>query len=822
MIKVENLKKTYDRGTKRANEVLHGLSFELPDTGFVCILGSSGCGKTSLLNAIGGLDLFDSGKIITENTEIKSATSGEMERERNANFGYIFQNYYLLMEHSVAYNVYLGMHALNIPHKEKMQRVKDALDRVDMLRYRKRPVNELSGGQQQRVAIARAIARRPRVIFADEPTGNLDEANTMNICTILKELSKESLIVMVTHETRIANFFADRIITLDSGMIVSDTTDWERGTMDAGEKDTVYAGDYSEEQIESANLSVRMLTSEDAAPVALTVVAEKDRIIVKFNDARVVLSSDMSASPYLKEGEHPILSHDSFKEEITEKKRVVAEKASAGKRFLGFKFLFKEARSSVSEKKIRRFSLGVFIIILSLMLSITVADFITVSHIEPEDFIIDDSHTEVYTFTRGPMLPSYQWVLDAEIHAYMNYLRTSDIDMDFIPASDSIKFEYKDDTISQIGTSAMTFPVYSTVNISRLDETTLIAGRMPENYNEIVVDRWVLDKALEVDGILQNMIPNAEYFLGKTLETGRYYSPVIVGICDSGEPSIYMSKEGLLSIATVGYELISLSEFKELTGYDSSFTLEINECIAYMPSTGISYPAGTKLRVRTGEDLNVKFTIETEFDVGFDMKPRIIVSDEMVDVLYDAAVYGIDHFTLWTNDKPALNTFLDGDMPDALYGRLDVSRVDRYTNSYNDYLAQTAAKIDGRTIVISSIIILSLAMLYLMQRSKIKDRMDLIAVYRLLGIPKQNLMAIFAIESFVTTVKYGLPAVAVTYATINILSKVEVIGEVLLFPLWGALLTFAAIALFRLIFAVIPVISINRKPPARLAADYDF
>ena len=350
----------------------------------------------------------------------------------------------------------------------------------------------------------------------------------------------------------------------------------------------------------------------------------------------------------------------------------------------------------------------------------------------------------------------------------------------------------------------------------------MIAGRMPENYNEIVVDRWVLDKALDVDGILQNMIPNAEYFLGKTLETGRYYSPVIVGICDSGEPSIYMSKEGLLSIGTVGYELISLSEFKKLTDYDDTITLGLNECIAYKPSTGVSYPAGTSLRVRTGESLTVKFTIEDKLDAGFDMKPRIIVSDEMVDKLYDAAVCGIDHFVLWTNDKPALSTFLDEDMPSALYGRLDVNRVDRYTISYNDYLAQTAAKIDGRTIVISSILILSLAMLYLMQRSKIKDRMDLIAVYRLLGIPKKNLMAIFAIESVVTTVKYGLPAVAVTYATINILSKVEVIGEVLIFPLWGALLTFAAIALFRLVFAVIPVISINRKPPARLAADYDF
>ena len=121
MIKVENLKKVYDKGTRHANEVLHNLSFELPDTGFVCILGTSGSGKTSLLNAIGGLDTFDSGSIITENTEIKKSLSKEMERERNANFGYIFQNYYLLSEHSVAYNVFLGMHSLNIPYDEKLR-----------------------------------------------------------------------------------------------------------------------------------------------------------------------------------------------------------------------------------------------------------------------------------------------------------------------------------------------------------------------------------------------------------------------------------------------------------------------------------------------------------------------------------------------------------------------------------------------------------------------------------------------------------------------------------------------------------------------------
>ena len=173
MIQVKKLNKTYDRGHRHANHVLHDISLELPKTGFVCILGPSGCGKTSLLNAIGGLDRFDNGVLSTEDVAVSRYGTAMYEAERNRSFGYIFQNYYLLMEHTVAYNVYLGMHSLDLPHREKLKRVRQALEAVEMGQYLRRTVGELSGGQQQRVAIARALARKPRVIFADEPTGNL-------------------------------------------------------------------------------------------------------------------------------------------------------------------------------------------------------------------------------------------------------------------------------------------------------------------------------------------------------------------------------------------------------------------------------------------------------------------------------------------------------------------------------------------------------------------------------------------------------------------------------------------------------------------------
>ena len=827
MIKVENLRKVYDKGTKQENEVLHNLSFQLPDTGFVCILGTSGSGKTSLLNAIGGLDTFDGGTIITENTEIKKSLSKEMERERNANFGYIFQNYYLLTEHSVSYNVLLGMHSLDIPYEDKLKRVKEALARVDMLRYRKRPVGELSGGQQQRVAIARAIARRPRVIFADEPTGNLDASNTRNICTILKELSKESLVVMVTHEREIAEFFADRIITVDSGNIVSDSTEWKRGIMDAGEKDTVYSGDYSEENISVANLSVRMLSSEDAAPVALTVVAEKDRIIIKFDDKRVVLSSTAARPPFLKNGEHPILTDKSFDGMDKHKKNLSnGDKKESTKRFLGVGFLMKEARGSISKKKLNRFGLGVFIIILTLILSISVSDFITASHLDPEDYINHDSHTLLFDFISGPATAGGS--IRPAMAQYVEYLENSGIDFDLIPNTRG-NFVYTDDTIKQVNKEKMEFTGYSLVNISRFDESTLIAGRMPTNYNEIIVDRWVIDQMLKEDGILQNMIPNALYFLGKTLEcptqTG-YYCPKIVGISDSGEPSIYVSTLGLMSIGKGGYPIISLSEYKELTGFDPDYVLETNECIAldieYNLAPGQTFTRG----IVSGELFIVKDSY-VGLPATTDMRAVLVVNDEVIDELYHSMIAKgestlVNSFSLWTNDKDSMRAYLNKGLSSYLSSMLTVSYADYNAAEYNVYLDSLNTRQSGRVIVIASVVLLSLVMLYLMQRSRIKERMDLVTVYRLLGVPKRNMMLIFAFESVITTFKFSLPTVALIYVAMQILSRVEALGEMLIFPLWAAFVTFVAILVIRLVFALIPIFTLNRKPPARLAAGYDF
>ncbi len=825
MIRIEDLKKTYDRRTRNANQVLHGLSFTLPDTGFVCILGASGCGKTSLLNAIGGLDAFDSGKIITDDAKITRSGSRAMETERNANFGYIFQNYYLLSEHSAAYNIYLGMHSMSLSKKEKMQRVKDALGKVDMLRYRKRQVGQLSGGQQQRIAIARAIARNPKVIFADEPTGNLDEANTMNICTMLKELSRESLVVMVTHEERIARFFADRIITLEDGRIIDDSTDWSRGTIDAGEKDAVYSGEYTEESTALDKLDIRLLTKADSAPVSLTVITEKDRIIIKTNDPRVVLTSEINASPRLIEGQRPVLSADSFDipEKVgTEAKSKPHNDAESRKKGLGLKFLLREARSLVSSKRLGKIGMSVFIILLSLMISISVSDIITVSSIDPEDFIINDSHVLDISFTRGKDLPREIWDIDPYVEKYLEHIEASGLDFDYV-INTGRSFTYSDDTVPQFGNLSMKFKPANYVNLSRLDPSTIIHGRMPERSDEIVIDRWLLDRYLEEDGILQNVIPNVEYLIGKELSNDNQtsYNVKVVGICDSGEPAVYMNTAAMLSHSPGGMEVIPYPEFCALTGYDKFDSLGVDECLVLADSAGYVFTTYIGENYYFGQ--NRTFLIkDAPTDTDDSISANYVFSEERINLLYNEMVKGHSEISLWCADKTAMLEHLQDEMPEDIKGMIEMKIEDKYKTSYDKYSKSASIKADARTIVTATVFVLSAVMLYLMQRSKINERMDIVAVYRLLGIPNRNLLFIFAVESIVLTLKYAVPTVLLTWLTINALTAAESIEFSMLFPLPAVGITLAAILAVRIIFSVIPVLRLLSEPPARLAAKYDF
>lgn len=219
MIQIKNLTKQYISKSKESVLALNDISLSLPSKGLVFLLGESGAGKSTLLNIIGGIEKADSGQVFVEGVDNQNMSQLELDRYRNADIGFIFQEFNLLDNFNVGENIML---AQNLQHESQENKINKVLTKVNMSSFSKRKINELSGGQKQRVAIARALIKNPKIILADEPTGALDAKTGRSILELLKDISKESLVLVVSHDEVFANSFADRIIRLAEGKIIED------------------------------------------------------------------------------------------------------------------------------------------------------------------------------------------------------------------------------------------------------------------------------------------------------------------------------------------------------------------------------------------------------------------------------------------------------------------------------------------------------------------------------------------------------------------------------------------------------------------------
>ena len=221
MIKVENLSKSF-RTEEVETIALNGVSFEVKDGEFVAIMGPSGCGKSTLLNILGLLDNPTGGKYWLDGNEVSALKEKDRTDVRKGQIGFVFQSFNLIDELNVEENIELPLTYLNVPAKERKQRVQDIMKRMAISHRAKHFPHQLSGGQQQRVAIARAVVFGPKMILADEPTGNLDSKNGIEVMKLLTELHREgTTIVMVTHSDRDASM-AQRVIKLFDGKVVEE------------------------------------------------------------------------------------------------------------------------------------------------------------------------------------------------------------------------------------------------------------------------------------------------------------------------------------------------------------------------------------------------------------------------------------------------------------------------------------------------------------------------------------------------------------------------------------------------------------------------
>ncbi len=460
MLELKKITKKYLSGTTSV-EALKGLTLKFRKTEFVSILGPSGCGKTTLLNIIGGLDNYTSGDLIINGKSTKNFKDKDWDNYRNHSIGFVFQNYNLIPHQTVLKNVELALTLAGINKTERRKRAKKALKDVGLEDQMYKKPNEMSGGQMQRVAIARALVGNPDILLADEPTGALDTKTSIQIMELLKEISKEKLVIMVTHNPELAESYSTRIIKLLDGNITDDTNPYKKEETSPEENKL---GKTNMSFTTALSLSLNNLLTKKGRTI-LTAFAGSIGII----GIALILSLSSGMQAYIDKVEEDTLS--SYPITLQEKTM------DTGK-------LLETATSTIYEETTHNddkiHSLNVTSNMLSLMSN-------------------GAKTNNLYEFKK--YIDTHQ----AEFNKYMNNIQYSyNLDLNIYKENSNNTYTQvnPDQIVDELGLSTMnnmgdlfsggmsTYYAFSEMldNIELLkDQYDILSGRLPENYNEIVL-----------------------------------------------------------------------------------------------------------------------------------------------------------------------------------------------------------------------------------------------------------------------------------------------------------------------------------------------
>ena len=493
MLKLEKINKEYITGELH-QQALKDVSLNLRKNEFVAVLGPSGSGKTTLLNIVGGLDKYDSGDLIINGISTKKYKSRDWDSYRNHTIGFVFQSYNLIPHQSILSNVELALTISGISKKERRKRAKQALIDVGLdKQFHKKP-NQMSGGQMQRVAIARALVNNPDILLADEPTGALDSETSVQVMELLKEVAKDRLVVMVTHNPELAETYANRIVKLKDGEIVEDTNPYEG----VEEKVIEYKnlGKSSMSIFTSLALSFNNLKSKFGRTV-LTSFAGSIGII----GIALILSLSTGVNAYI----------DSIQKETMASYPITIEAKS-----VDLSSLMQAGRENGGEMSVDHGLDGVYLSGRELELASTMTTSITKNNLTDFKKYLDDEKSDIHQFI-GENGVVYSYDTNFNVYAF-------DPEGVLVNTDGSTLDEKKANTIAQMGAMAEMNSMMQLSNFEELipgreklisdavlDNYTTVYGRWPKEYNEIVL---ILDKNNEIPAtVLYELgyLPSKEY-----------------------------------------------------------------------------------------------------------------------------------------------------------------------------------------------------------------------------------------------------------------------------------------------------------------------
>ncbi len=808
MLRINDADKFFNKYKKNKIHVINHTSLDVGSNGLVALLGPSGCGKTTLLNAIGGLDKIEKGTIFVNNEKISSKLMYKVDKIRNLNIGYIFQDYKLIDDLSVFDNVAFVLKMLGIKNKKEIEeKVLYVLDCVGMLRYKRRPASMLSGGERQRVGIARALVKDPNIILADEPTGNLDSKNSLEIMKIIKSISEKRLVILVTHEQNLARFYATRIIEIEDGTIVRDYANDNVEDLDYVMDNCFYLKDFTNKfTLNDMYNKINIYTNTNER-VYLDIVLKNGNIYIKGNGSKKIEVVGEDDSIEFIDGSYEKLSHDKIDNYNFDFNKI---KNIHGKKYTSIINVF----SMITEgfKKVFGYSIlkkillaGFFAAGMFIMYS--VSSYMASLQINEKDFIMMDRN--------------YLRVESAKLNLD-DYLKSE--------ANDNIIYVIPGNSIASISVPLGDYYQTSGINLEMtvsivstevLDESSLIMGEMPANSNEVVLDKLAINRALDADSSYKMAgIIDYSYMLGRMVTVSEKEYKV-VGISDVESPNFYVNSSELIRV-------VSSTNRDKSKLKDDSTNVTVDNLKSYNEYKD-------KLEIKKGRaplgDYEVIVSLDSQEAMPLNKEINVKVNGKrLVVVGYYTSKYDLSG--MYTNDNTIKYLVVIGSRSYTIMPRYsdvvleeymgnNINIIDTYESSKSDYLKSKKAQ-EGTTVVVSGIIlVISFVEIFLMIRSSFLSRIKEVGIYRAIGVKRLDICKMFVGEIFAITTIAGLPGIILMAYFLRVASKIKYLSNYILINYGVVLLAIIIIYVFNIIIGLLPVINTIRKRPAEILARYD-
>lgn len=808
MIKLERVNKYFYRHKKNQIHVINNTSVTLGDNGLVALLGPSGCGKTTLLNAIGGLDKINSGKIYINGKKIAKRRMSKVDKIRNLNIGYIFQDYLLVDDMTVFDNVALALKISGIKNKEEIKkRVNYVLEKVHMYRYRNRYANMLSGGERQRVGIARAIVKNPSIIIADEPTGNLDSKNTIEVMNIIKAISKDRLVILVTHETELADFYASRILRIEDGTIVSDEENNHTNDLDYRLDNKIYLKDF-EYQDSYGNNDIKVnYYSNDNKKLEINLIVQNGNIYIESKNNQKIEVVDSNSSIEVVDDHYKKLSKSIYEEYNFDLDKI--SNKNIKRRYTS---IFNPISLIINGfRKVRDYSIIKKILLIGFFVS---AMFIAYSI---------SSYFGIYQVNEKKFVninPNYLTVVSKKIKVkdYLEYEKDENIDY-VLPGDSSITFMLKfDDYYQSRGDVSYINGSLSSKNM--ISDSDIISGRMIETDKEIIIDKRVFELYYESTNAKYLGINKPEELFDRELFIGSLRGYKIVGVVDKNSPSIYMDESNFVNILAnndvetqsymFGYNDTSdktrvfdynlyninikkgrlpLNDYEVIISNDYKDVIKLNKTIDYKVN-------GKKLKV-VGY-----YTNKDKYDLY--LTNNNTVKYELINKSSDLIFYAKDK-NLVLNE----------------YREKGINIKDSYEYSKELYMKDRIESFKSSLILGIIILSISLLEIYLMIRSSFLSRIKEVGIYRAIGVKKRDIYKTFTGEIIAITTIASLLGIIFMCYILKELSTVNYISDRYVVNINTFVITVVFVYIFNLFVGLLPVYRTLRKSPARILSRSD-